>query len=139
MDTYTFEELIKTYPDDKVLRFAYADHLEEEGNTRLANNIRVILELGLKPADCTFHKNFPAWCWFNKETSRCGWEIELNDILKVNSDNSRITHNLGEFKAENTEEAEMLAIENSDISFCHQCSSHCEDAQIEDIYTEEVQ
>jgi hypothetical protein len=46
---------------------------------------------------------------------------------------------LGEFKAENTEEAEMLAIENSDISFCHQCSSHCEDAQIEDIYIEEVQ
>jgi uncharacterized protein (TIGR02996 family) len=96
MDTYTFEELIKTYPDDKVLRFAYADHLEEEGNTRLANNIRVILELGLKPADCTFHKNFPAWCWFNKETSRCGWEIELNDILKVNSDNSRITRKLFE-------------------------------------------
>lgn len=45
---------------------------------------------------------------------------------------------LGTFEASNEEEAIEKAIEeNGFISLCHQCSSECEDAELENIEAEE--
>lgn len=54
------------------------------------------------------------------------------------------TKYLGEFEASSVKEAKDMALESEDayISFCHQCSSECEDPAIndtKDIILEEVE
>ena len=45
---------------------------------------------------------------------------------------------IGEFEADTKEEAIELAWKKAWVSLCHQCSSECEDAEIEDLYADEV-
>jgi|ADurb_Val_02_Slu_FD_contig_21_2875252_length_324_multi_2_in_0_out_0_2 Fe-S cluster assembly iron-binding protein IscA len=46
---------------------------------------------------------------------------------------------LGIFEAETKEEAEDMAIESdaASVSLCHQCSSECEDAEVDYVEAEE--
>lgn len=48
---------------------------------------------------------------------------------------------LGEFEADSPEQAEEMAINSGEacVSFCHQCSSECEDPQIEKVNVELVE
>ena len=46
---------------------------------------------------------------------------------------------LGVYEAENKEDAIRQAMdENGYVSLCHQCSSECEDAEIEDVSAEPI-
>ena len=47
---------------------------------------------------------------------------------------------IGEFEASSEEEARKMAEESDEmyISLCHQCSSECEDAEINEIFIERV-
>jgi len=48
---------------------------------------------------------------------------------------------IGEFEANSKEEAEEMASESDEayISLCHQCSSECEDIEIEEFFIEEIE
>jgi len=47
---------------------------------------------------------------------------------------------IGEFEASSKEEAMEIALKSDEmyISLCHQCSSECEDAEIDEVFVEEA-
>jgi hypothetical protein len=45
---------------------------------------------------------------------------------------------LGEYEADTAEEAVELALDEAHVSFCHQCSGECENAEVEDATAEEI-
>lgn len=48
---------------------------------------------------------------------------------------------LGEFEAATPEEAEEMAENSAEswVSLCHQCSSQCEDPEIQSVFVEEIE